>query len=139
MLSLLPPAFILLAGAILIGPLKGHWRSAVLLAAPLLTLFAVWQVPDGVSLTLPFLGYSIEPLEGSALRRLFATIFALMAFVGGLYAFLSRRGTVALNPSPVDETCLRCFIPEILYAFSAPDIGMLAKRDRRRKAGMMLV
>jgi len=91
MLSLLPPAFILLIGAILIGPLKGHWRSAVLLAAPLLTLWAVWQVPDGVSLTLPFLGYSIEPLEGSALRRLFATIFALMAFVGGLYAFRHAR------------------------------------------------
>jgi len=91
MLSLVPPALILLAGALLIGPLKGHWRSAVLLGAPLLTLWAVWQVPDGVSLTLPFLGYSIEPLEGSALRRLFATIFALMTFVGGLYAFRQAR------------------------------------------------
>ncbi len=42
-------------------------------------------------LTLPFLGYQIEPLEGSALRRLFATIFALMAFVGGLYAFRQAK------------------------------------------------
>ena len=38
-------------------------------------------------MTLPFLDYQIEPVEGSPLRRLFATIFALMAFVGGLYAF----------------------------------------------------
>jgi multicomponent Na+:H+ antiporter subunit D len=91
MIELLPPALILLGGAILVGPLRGHWRSAVVLIAPLLTLWAVWQVPDGVSLTLPFLGYTIEPLEGSALRRLFATIFALMAFVGGLYAFRQAR------------------------------------------------
>ena len=87
MFDLLPPALILLAGALLVGPLRGHWRSAAVLITPLVTLWAVWQVPDGVSLTLPFLGYQIEPLEGSALRRLFATIFALMAFVGGLYAF----------------------------------------------------
>ena len=91
MIDPLPPALILLAGALLIGPLRGHWRSAIVLTAPLLTLWAVWQVPDGVSLTLPFLGYTIEPLEGSAVRRLFATIFALMAFVGGLYAFRQAR------------------------------------------------
>ena len=91
MISSLPPALILLFGALLIGPLRGHWRSAVVLITPLLTLWAVWQVPDGVSLTLPFLGYSIEPVEGSALRRLFATIFALMACVGGLYAFRHAR------------------------------------------------
>lgn len=82
-----PPALILIAGAILIGLLRGHLRTAVVLLAPLLTLWAVWQVPNGVVTTLPFLDYVIEPVEGSPLRRLFATIFALMAFVGGLYAF----------------------------------------------------
>ena len=87
MTEFLPPALILLAGAVLIGPLHGHWRAAVVLGAPLLTLWAVWQVPDGVVTTLPFLDYIIEPVEGSPVRRLFATIFALMAFVGGLYAF----------------------------------------------------
>ena len=91
MFDLLPPALILLAGALLVGPLRGHWRSAAVLITPLITLWAVWQVPDGVSLTLPFLGYQIEPLEGSALRRLFATIFSLMAFVGGLYAFRQAK------------------------------------------------
>jgi len=59
----------------------------VVLSAPLLTMLFVWQVPDGVVLTLQFLDYVIEPLEGGPLRRLFATIFALMAFVGGLFAF----------------------------------------------------
>jgi len=87
MIDWLPPAMILLAGSALIGLVRGQLRAAVILFAPLLTLWAVWQVPDGVVMTVPFLEYQIEPIEGSPLRRLFATIFALMAFVGGLYAF----------------------------------------------------
>ena len=70
---------------------RGHWRTAVILIAPLATLWAVWQVPDGVVSTVRFLDYAIEPVEGSALRRLFATIFAIMAFVGGLFAFRQAR------------------------------------------------
>lgn len=89
--ELLPPAFVLIAGALLIGLTRGHLRTAVVLAAPLATLWAVWQVPDGVATTAFFLDYQIEPLEGSPLRRLFATIFALMAFGGGLYAFRQAR------------------------------------------------
>jgi multicomponent Na+:H+ antiporter subunit D len=89
--SMLPPALILIAASVLIGLFRGHARSAVVLIAPLLTLWAVWQVPDGVVTTAPFLDYTIEPVEGSPLRRLFATIFALMAFVGGLYAFRTAK------------------------------------------------
>ncbi len=91
MIEMLPPAFILMAAAILIGLTRGYLRTAILLGAPLITLWAIWQVPDGVVSTLSFLGYPIEPVEGSALRRLFATIFGLMAFVGGLYAFRQAR------------------------------------------------
>ena len=87
----LPPALILIVAAVLIGPLRGHWRSAVVLGAPLATMWAVWQIPDGVVTTAPFLDYVIEPVEGSPLRRLFATIFTLMAFVGGLYAFRQAK------------------------------------------------
>ena len=91
MIDFLPPAMILLLGALLIGPTRGALRTAVVLVTPLLTLAAVWQVPDGVVLTLQFLQYPIEPIEGSPVRRLFATIFALMAFGGGLYAYRQAR------------------------------------------------
>jgi multicomponent Na+:H+ antiporter subunit D len=91
MFDFLPPALILLAGALLIGPTRGVLRTAVVLVFPLLTLAAIWQVPDGVVLSLNFLQYPIEPIEGSAVRRLFATIFALMAFGGGLYAYRQAR------------------------------------------------
>ena len=87
----LSPALILLIAAALIGLVKGHARTAVILIAPLITLWAVWQIPDGVQGTVKFLSYNIEPVEGSPLRRLFATVFAIMVFVGGLYAFRLAR------------------------------------------------
>ncbi len=91
MIEFLPPALILLFGALLIGPARGALRTAVVLLAPLATLVAIWQVPDGVVFTLEFLQYTIEPIEGSPVRRLFATIFALMAFGGGLYAYRQAK------------------------------------------------
>jgi multicomponent Na+:H+ antiporter subunit D len=89
--ELFSPAFILLIAAVLICLVKGHGRTAVILVAPIITLWAIWQVPDGVQSTVKFLSYNIEPLEGSPLRRLFATIFAIMVFVGGLYSFRVAR------------------------------------------------
>ena len=87
MIDAMPPAVAMILGAVLIGVFRGHARTAVIFLAPLLTMWLVWQVPDGVAATHAFLDYRIEPVEGSAVRRLFATIFALMAVVGGLYAF----------------------------------------------------
>lgn len=82
-----PPAFVLLFAAILIGLVKGHARTTVLLLAPIITLWCIWQIPDGVQSTVQFLSYTLEPIEGSALRRIFATVFAIMVFVGGLFSF----------------------------------------------------
>jgi len=93
MIDWLPPGLILLAGALLVAVTRGHVRSFFLLSTPLLTLWVIWQLPEGVSLTVPFLKYSIELIEVSPVRRLFATIFALMSFVGGLYAFRHAKGT----------------------------------------------
>jgi len=87
----IPPALALLLGGALIGILRGHARSAIVLLAPLATLWLVWQVPDGVALDIKFLDYRIEPLEGSPVRRLFATAFALMALVGGLFAYRQAK------------------------------------------------
>lgn len=87
MFDLLSPGLVLLAGALAVCLTRGAARTFVILAAPLVTLWAVWQVGDGVQATVGFLDYVLEPIEGSPVRRLFATIFALMAFVGGLYAY----------------------------------------------------
>ncbi len=82
------PALFLVAGALLTALLRGRVREIVLFVAPLLTLWSIWQVQDGVAGTLTFLDYyQLQPVEGAPVRRLFATIFALMTLIGGLYAF----------------------------------------------------
>ena len=91
MFEFFPPALIMLGGAVLIALTRGHIRNLFVLGTPLVTLWAVWQIPDGVVATITFLDYLIEPIEGSPVRRLFATIFAAMAFGGGLYAFRQAK------------------------------------------------
>lgn len=85
------PSFILIFGAFLLPVIGGWARSVLLLGLPLLTLGAIWQVGDGVQLTANFLDYQLELVDGSNLSRLFATIFAIMAFAGGLFALNQTR------------------------------------------------
>ncbi len=85
------PALIMLAAALVIALTRGTLRTAVLMIAPVVTLWAVWQIEDGVQASLFFLDYVIEPVEGSPLRRLFATIFAGMALLGGLFAYRTAK------------------------------------------------
>ncbi len=80
------PGLVLLVGALLLPLTAGHRRSLLQLALPLLSLWWVWQLPDGVVWQLPYLDYRLVPLQVDALSRLFATIFSLAAFAGGLFA-----------------------------------------------------
>jgi len=52
-----PPALILILGAFLIGPIRAPLRPLIVLGAPLLTLYAIWQMDDGIQLTAQFLQY----------------------------------------------------------------------------------
>lgn len=87
MIDVFPPALILFFGAAFITFTRGRVQNAVVLLMPLLALWFVWQVPNGVSMSLSFMNHTLELVEGSKIRRLFATIFTLMMFVGGLYAY----------------------------------------------------
>jgi len=87
----LAPAFAMIIGALLIGVARAALRPLIALATPLVTLYFIWQVGDGVQQTVGFLGYQIELVEGSAVRRLFATIFAIMAFGGVVFALKQSK------------------------------------------------
>ncbi|MFQ5984251.1 MAG: Na(+)/H(+) antiporter subunit D [Alphaproteobacteria bacterium] len=82
----------MIVGAFLLPATAGVARKALVLALPLVTLGLVWSIPDGPALTLPFLDYTLTPVEGTKLGRLFATVFALMAFASGLFAVNQARG-----------------------------------------------
>lgn len=84
------PGLMLIAGGLLLALLRGALRSVAVVALPLLVLALVWQVPDGPAWQLRFLDYTLTPIQGDKLSRLFATIFALMAAGGGLFAMTQQ-------------------------------------------------
>jgi multicomponent Na+:H+ antiporter subunit D len=82
----LPPALVMVLGAFLIPFLQDPARRRLVLGLPLLTLLLVWLVPEQAGLRIAFLGVELSPAHATAEGRRFATVFALMAAVGGLYA-----------------------------------------------------
>jgi len=81
-----PPALVLVLGAFFI-PLAGKaLRPLVILLLPLVVLVLVWRLPEGSHALLRLFDYELVFLRVDALSRLFAIIFALMAFAGGLFA-----------------------------------------------------
>ncbi|MDP2367434.1 Na(+)/H(+) antiporter subunit D [Rhodoferax sp.] len=89
----LHPGLLLIVGALALTWLRGAAHSIAVVALPLAALALVWQVSDGVAWQLRFLDYTLTPLQGDKLSRLFAIIFALMAAGGGLFA-LSQKSRV---------------------------------------------
>lgn len=82
-----PPALILIFGAMLIPLLGQRARLLLVTGLPLLTLWWVWSLPFDSVVMLPFMGFELEPVNSTATGRVFATIFSIMAFAGGLYAY----------------------------------------------------
>jgi multicomponent Na+:H+ antiporter subunit D len=90
-LDALPPGLPLVLGAAAVPLLPVREGRALVLGLPLLALVLVWAVPDGPAAAVQFLDYTLEPVKGDRLSRLFGTIFALMGFVGGLFALRQAR------------------------------------------------
>ena len=84
------PGLVLIVGALLLPLLRGAWRSSLILLLPLLAMAALWQLPEGRLWQTSWLGYHLTPLAVDKLSRLFATIFILMAFAGGLFALRQK-------------------------------------------------
>ena len=96
------PGLILIGAALLISLLRGPLRSGVpvaallvALAAPLAALVVIWLPREAMVWHTQFLGYELTPFAMDKLSRLFATIFALMAFGGTLFA-LNQESRVEL-------------------------------------------
>ena len=89
---ILPPALALIGAGVLVPMTRGAVRAAVLLLAPLVCLGMVWLVPVGAQVAVPFLDMELLVVSGTRLGRMFATVFAVMAFLGGLFALNQTRG-----------------------------------------------
>lgn len=86
-----PPAFIMIIGAMLLPVVRASFRPVLMIGLPALTLLMIWNLDNGILLTARFLDYDVQLVEASEVRRLFATIFAIMTMVGGLFAFRHAR------------------------------------------------
>jgi len=83
---LVHPGLVLIAGALALPALRGTARTAAVLLLPAVAMALLWLLPDGLAWQVQWLDYRLAPLAVDRLSRLFATIFLLMAFGGGLYA-----------------------------------------------------
>ena len=123
----LHPAAVLALGALLVALLPAKLRALPVLLAPLATLWAIWSLQPGVLLSAPFLGTSLELLELDAVRRLFATVFALMAFGGGLFALGSACRTELVAAFAYAAGAIGvCFAGDLVTLFLAWECMALA-------------
>ena len=86
MAELLHPGLVLVAAGLALTLLSGRARTALTLLAPAAAVALVLAAPDGVAWRGTILGYPVVPYAVDALSRLFALVFAIMAFGGGLFA-----------------------------------------------------
>jgi multicomponent Na+:H+ antiporter subunit D len=70
-------------------------RGVLVIMLPLLALYLVWRLPEGVNVRAAFLDYELAPLAVDKLSRLFALVFATMAFAGSLFA-LNQKSRLEL-------------------------------------------
>lgn len=82
-----PPFAYMIIGAIILPIIPKRFRSTAFLLAPIFALIVVWTSPEGIILTAPFADYNLILANVDALSRIFGTIFALIAIIGGIYAF----------------------------------------------------
>jgi multicomponent Na+:H+ antiporter subunit D len=87
------PGLILILGAVAVPFLRGVWRSAYMLALPLVGLALVFALEPGHYWQVPFLGHELTLVRVDRLTNVFGIIFFAAAALSVLYA-LQDKDTV---------------------------------------------
>ncbi|WP_235013468.1 MULTISPECIES: Na(+)/H(+) antiporter subunit D [Spiribacter] len=82
----LHPALLLMLGALPLAVLQGRQRQVWQLVLPLLVLAAVVALPAGLTIRLELAGLELVPLRVDKLSLAFAYVFALIIFIGNVFA-----------------------------------------------------
>ncbi len=80
------PSLALLLGAALVAFSRGPLRALVMLAAPLLGAWGVYQLEPGTVVEFQMMGLQLTPVRVDALSILFGYLFHLAAFIGVVYS-----------------------------------------------------
>ena len=84
----LPPAIIMMAGAMLAFAVPNRLRGPLTVMVPMLALGQMlWVLEAGDSWSMDWLSLELMPLRVDRLSLVFGFVFALTALVGGLFAW----------------------------------------------------
>jgi multicomponent Na+:H+ antiporter subunit D len=89
MTASLPPATVLLLGALLVPLLRGRLKQVYVGALPVLSLLHLltfFDLPHGAHLQLSFFDYTLTPVRLDKLSLVFGLIFHIVAILSTLYA-----------------------------------------------------
>jgi multicomponent Na+:H+ antiporter subunit D len=92
MIEPVPPAAILILGALLIPFFKGRLKKGYLLVLPVVAFVCLAAMPDGRYWTIRFIGFELIFGRVDRLSLAFGYVFVLITFIGNLYA-LHIRGS----------------------------------------------
>lgn len=141
----IPPGWIIIAGAFIIPLLRGMLRQIALLGLPLFALVMIWILPIDAGWQVQILDYQLSPLEFSTVGKLFATVFALMTLVGGIFAmrtastlelsaaFLYAGSAIGITSS---GDLISLFIYWEMMAIGSTTVILAAGTERAYKASM---
>ncbi|MGJ8668204.1 MAG: Na(+)/H(+) antiporter subunit D [Oceanococcus sp.] len=91
---LLHPGYQLIIAGLLASFLGARAGTVVALAAPLLAIATLFQLPDGHVIAAQFGGYELLTLRLDRLSFIFALIFLIASFLGQLFAMPENRRTL---------------------------------------------
>ena len=86
MIDGIPPALILMAGALLVPLFKGAVKQTFLLLLPVAAFWSLISLPEGASWIVRVLEYDLVLAEVDKLSLIFGYIFLLITFIGILFA-----------------------------------------------------
>jgi multicomponent Na+:H+ antiporter subunit D len=81
------PAFIVITGGLLLLVIPSRLRPALFMVFPVLSLYTVWNLQDGYSITTVFANYELVLLKADKLSKVFGYIFSIIAVIGGIYSY----------------------------------------------------
>ena len=90
MTSSVPPFVVFFAAALLAALAPGRSRLIVLVLAALVSGFQLIEVPEGLRVTVPVMGYELTPYRVDRLSLLFGYVFHLAAFLGIIFSLHVR-------------------------------------------------
>ena len=139
------PAIPLFIAAIMASVTRGSLRAIIMLAAPLISAYAIFQLEPGDVFSVELMGLQLTPVRIDALSILFGYLFNLAALIGVIYALhvkdpMQDLAALAYAGSAVGAVLagdlLTLFVYWELLALTSVFLIFARRTERAYKAGM---